>query len=366
MNPTRPSVYFLILSIMLIGLPVLGVWWHGADVTAYFEFPPRTRFVEHAPFSWPAFVLVATQAVVALALIGYLLSGRRSVRHNGAGDAPGELPWWGWLAGAWLALVWLLAWTRFAWFAPLQEHTFAPLWTGYIVFVNALTYRAKGRCLLTHQPLFLLTLFPVSSVFWWYFEYLNRFVQNWYYLGIAEWSAWRYTWQASISFATVLPAVVSTEQWLKSFAWLNQPRRKPRPRLGSGNLWAWAGLLIAAAGLLGIGTWPNQLYPLVWVAPLLLVLALQQLSGQRSYLAPLRTGDYRIIYLPALSALVCGVLWELWNAHSLAQWRYAIPYVHRFQVFEMPLLGYTGYLPFGLECAVIADIVRRRLDDAPG
>jgi TRAP-type mannitol/chloroaromatic compound transport system substrate-binding protein len=26
--------------------------------------------------------------------------------------------------------------------------------------------------------------------------------------------------------------------------------------------------------------------------------------------------------------------------------------VARWPVFEMPLLGYTGYLPFGLECAL--------------
>jgi hypothetical protein len=31
----------------------------------------------------------------------------------------------------------------------------------------------------------------------------------------------------------------------------------------------------------------------------------------------------------------------------------------------MPLLGHAGYLPFGLECAVIADIVRRTLRSAP-
>jgi hypothetical protein len=31
--------------------------------------------------------------------------------------------------------------------------------------------------------------------------------------------------------------------------------------------------------------------------------------------------------------------------------------VHRFEIFEMPVLGYAGYLPFGLECAVVADLL---------
>ena len=37
-----------------------------------------------------------------------------------------------------------------------------------------------------------------------------------------------------------------------------------------------------------------------------------------------------------------------------------MPYVHRFQIFEMPLLGYAGYLPFGVECEVIAELFLRR------
>jgi hypothetical protein len=59
----------------------------------------------------------------------------------------------------------------------------------------------------------------------------------------------------------------------------------------------------------------------------------------------------------ALAALICGFFWEMWNFYSLAKWKYSIPFVHRFEIFEMPLLGYAGYLPFGLECMVIADLI---------
>jgi hypothetical protein len=58
-----------------------------------------------------------------------------------------------------------------------------------------------------------------------------------------------------------------------------------------------------------------------------------------------------------LGALICGFFWEMWNIGSLAQWKYSIPYVHRFEIFAMPLLGYAGYLPFGLECAAVGDLV---------
>jgi hypothetical protein len=47
----------------------------------------------------------------------------------------------------------------------------------------------------------------------------------------------------------------------------------------------------------------------------------------------------------------------MWNVHSLNKWIYSVPYVHRFLVFEMPLLGFAGYLPFGLECAALGGTV---------
>ena len=59
----------------------------------------------------------------------------------------------------------------------------------------------------------------------------------------------------------------------------------------------------------------------------------------------------------ALAALVCGFFWEMWNYFSLARWTYSVPLVQRFQLFEMPLLGYAGYLPFGLVCAIIGDAI---------
>jgi hypothetical protein len=53
--------------------------------------------------------------------------------------------------------------------------------------------------------------------------------------------------------------------------------------------------------------------------------------------------------------LLCGFWWELWNANSLVHWEYSIPYVHALKIFEMPILGYSGYLPFGLTCLAITE-----------
>jgi hypothetical protein len=130
--------------------------------------------------------------------------------------------------------------------------------------------------------------------------------------------------------------------------------RLPRPRVA-----ATAGLLLSAAGLAGLGVRPDLFFPLVWVSPVLIVVSIQTLRGRPHVLSGIAHGDWRRPVAAAAAALVCGFFWEMWNANSLAKWEYDIPYVGRFHVFEMPLLGYAGYVPFGLMCSTVAEAVMR-------
>lgn len=356
--PTFPFV-----ATLLLGLPLAGVWVFGADVCAYLEFPPRTRYVEHAPFSWAAFLALA---VLILAVILPFLfkigrarspSAPRNVNGQTTRRVVPTFPWWGRAAVVFCAIFWALAWTRFSWFAPLQLYTFTPLWIGYIVIVNALTFRRTGRCLMTHETSYFLALFALSAAFWWFFEYLNRFVQNWYYVGCDHFTPLQYFVMATLPFSSVLPAILSTEELLECHprccAGLEQmlPLRPSKRN-------ALVALLTSIIGLFCIGLFPNQLFPLLWLAPLLLISALHTLTGRQPFFPELEHGDWRRVFRFCLAALVCGFFWEMWNSLSLAKWIYTVPYVHRFQLFEMPLLGYAGYLPFGLECAVIAQLIR--------
>jgi len=353
---SSPLLLLPALALLLVGLPLAGAWLDGQPLAPYLQFPPTTRAAQHASFTWPAFAVVA--ALVAAAVAPFLYRLLRPAGRTATPPARRPMPWWGWAGLALLAVSWLLAWTRFESMAPLQRHTFTPLWLGYVVLVNALTWRRTGHCLLRDRPLRLLALFPLSAVFWWFFEFLNRFVQNWYYVGGEALGPWQYFWQATLPFSTVLPAVLSTRDLLASY---------PRLYAGLGDAWrirpaapralALAALLAGGTALACIGVWPRLLYPLVWVAPLILLLALEALVGRPTILAPIARGDWREPWLAALAALVCGLFWELWNAGSLARWEYAIPHVHRFEVFAMPLLGFAGYLPFGLQCLAAARLL---------
>jgi len=84
---------------------------------------------------------------------------------------------------------------------------------------------------------------------------------------------------------------------------------------------------------------------------------LQILSGEFHVFSDTVKGDWVFVVSSAMAALLCGCFWEMWNYYSLAKWEYSVPFVHRFKIFEMPILGYAGYIPFGLECAAIGNIL---------
>jgi hypothetical protein len=165
----------------------------------------------------------------------------------------------------------------------------------------------------------------------------------------------------------VLPAVLSTRQYLLGAAGLRRVCAGAGPiRFAHPAPAAAGGLLLGAVGLAGIGIWPNYLFPLLWISPLLIIVCLQTLMGERHILSEMAAGDWHGAVAAALAALVCGAAWEMWNYFSLAKWEYSIPLVHRFLIFEMPLLGYAGYLPFGLECLVIGDMLGQLFERGQG
>jgi len=351
---------FIILTAMLLGTPLLGVSLAGYPVLRFLEFPPKTRYVQHAPFSWFAFA--AYSLSILAVVIPLIISGLRShPNQSTAASSRKTFPWWGWLGLLSGLISWILAWTRLPWFAEFQPHTFSPLWFSFILVINAICYRQTGSCLMTDRPGYFLLLFPTSAAFWWFFEYSNRFVQNWYYMG-PDFSPQEYFWYATLPFSTVLPAVLSTRQWFFSFRCLRQRYGNfvsftlpyPRP-LASGIL------LISAMGLAAIGVWPNYLFPLLWVSPLLIIVSLQILMKEQNIIDQMCAGHWGFAVSSALAALFCGGFWEMWNYFSLAKWEYSIPFVHRFLIFEMPLLGYAGYLPFGLECTVVGGMLEKML-----
>jgi hypothetical protein len=348
---------FTLSIIPVIGLPLVGLLVSGRSIIPYLEFPPLTRYINPAPFAWPVFCFYVLLIAVLLSPFFFRFLRLRQGPSPKPLASAGKLPWWGFAGLLFGLLAWVLAWTRFAVFQRIQAHTFTPLWLAYILVINALAYKQTGHCLMLSQPVHFGLLFPLSALFWWLFEFLNRFVQNWYYSG-AEFGPWEYFWYATLPFATVLPAVIGTREWLSSFTWPEKYFKNfIRITVTSPRRCALIALIAASAGLFLLGIFPHYLFALLWISPLIIMVSWQALFKEKHLFSNMAQADWVLIVTSALAALICGFFWEMWNFYSLAKWKYQIPFVQRFNIFEMPILGYAGYLPFGLECTLIADLI---------
>ena len=261
-----------------------------------------------------------------------------------------------WLGLVLIALMWPLNW-----FLPglRTMYLFFPLWLGYVLTVDGLVQRRRGTSLFSRAGAAdTVMLFLISAVSWWLFEAVNLILQNWHYLGRELIGDVAYALFASVAFSVVMPAVFASAELVRSTRWVERFRRGPRIPPNRRNL-----LILFAIGVLmlvlSLG-FPRVFFPLIWGALYLILDPLNALLGRDSLLDWLRHGDWRPVASLAAGALLTGFFWELWNYFSYPKWVYEIPGVGFLHIFEMPLLGYLGYLPFGLELFALYALLRWR------
>lgn len=243
-----------------------------------------------------------------------------------------------------LAFWWPVAWLGSGW---LSRHSFFPLWLGFILALDGLIERRTRTSLLARSRRKFLLLFALSAPFWWYFEWVNRFVDNWHYVQPQPLSTLGFVVSATLPFATVIPAVLEMSELFASFRVGERlpspgPLRLDRPRL----------VLVAALGWLSLALTillPRYFFPFAWTSLFLILEPVNVALGQRSIGWFAAHARWEAIWNVSLATLATGFFWEMWNYYSLPKWYYSIPGVGFWHIFEMPLLGFGGYLPFGLE-----------------
>ena len=337
-----------------IGGPLAGARLAGRDLGALLEFPPRTEPWDQPGFSWAAWLAMAVPlGAIAAGFVGSVLRATAVP----TGPPARRFPGWGWGSVLFLGVAWAVAWARLDWLSDIQRHTFTPLWIGFVLVVNALAFRRAGRCLLAERPAFLGALAILSAGFWWMFEILNRVAGNWHYRGIGGMGDVEYFILATVPFMTVLPAVASSWELLGTYPRLRHLALPPVAADGP----ALPGVLLVAglAGLVLVGAWPEVAFPFVWLGPAFVLLGLDGLLSDGGFMGDVRARDWSRLVIPGLAALLCGAWWEMWNARSLAGWEYTVPYVDRFDIFAMPVLGYAGYVPFGVTCALVINLAAK-------
>ncbi len=243
-----------------------------------------------------------------------------------------------------IAVAWPLAWSHLR---PYSDYTFFPLWLGYILTVDGLVQRRTSTSLLHRDPRRWVLLFVASVPLWWLFEGLNSSVNNWKYELPRDPARWEYVALASLSFSTVVPAVFETAELYRSFPAFNRRRHWLRIAPSRTGL-----LVIVAAGVVMSVTtflFPRQAYPLVWLGLFFILDPLNQILGTNSISGQVARRRWDTVWVLWAAGLTCGFFWEMWNIYSMPKWTYQIPYIEGPRLFEMPLPGYSGYLPFALE-----------------
>lgn len=233
-------------------------------------------------------------------------------------------------------------------FTPLQ-------WTGLILFLDGVVKARRGWSLLSDYPLefFLLAVISIGS--WVVFEGYNVLLHNWHYVGLPDNMVLRYIGYAW-AFATISPGMFLIYDVIESFLPGEDP--ETHPRLPDAVFYAF--VIFGAACLVAPVIWPSTwMTPLVWMGFAFLLDPINGRLGERSILTEFFTGHTRSMPLFFLAGFVAGVFWEFWNYWATTKWIYDVPYVGDIKVFEMPVLGFLGFMPFIIESFAIYVFVRR-------
>src|SRR6185437_12802429 len=303
-----------------------------------FKFPPTA--LRYRPMAPPrdhaiatSFGLAITALTLAWLLVGYFRSRRRR-----------PFPAHGWLGLVALVIAEVL---MFRGIAPVSTF-FTPIaWSAWILVADAAVLALTNRSRLNDAPIVLVRMVALSIPLWLIFEAYNLRLRNWTYVGVpAGWlGIFGYVW----SFATITPAIFETSDLVQAILppLPGKPWKIPR---GAENALMVCGALCLIVPLVLPRDIASYLFVLVWLGFLFLLDPINRRLGLPSFLGDLSEGFRQRACGFFLAGWICGWLWEFWNYWAGAKWLYIFPILRHHKVFEMPIPGYFGFLPFALEC----------------
>ncbi len=270
----------------------------------------------------------------------------------------GMLKWYGYLG---LALLMLANINFILVIQPLAEWYIPIVWFGYIMFIDSIVYYMKGRSLMSNHAKEFAFMALVSVPFWLIFEIYNVFTNNWTYIN--------YIWYVHIvDFTTIMPAVLETFTLVMAlevfsgikleFPSLSRKRRDRSPK---------SHVYLAAMPLMILGVIavflplfaPYVGFPFVWIGLFLLLDPINYILGRDSIVLWCSRGKGNRMLQLFFAGIIMGLFWEFWNYMAYPKWIYNIPLgMPMLKLFEMPLVGYLGYLPFALDVYLFYELSR--------
>lgn len=244
------------------------------------------------------------------------------------------------------------------WFTPV-------MWTGYILFLDALIFKLKGNSLIKNRTGQFLFMLPFSIGCWLLFEAYNLHLQNWHYFGLPEDTFQRYLGYAW-AFATIWPGVLLTYEVVHHwnfFSGIKLPAFQFRKSVLQFILMI--GLVLLIVPIFVPQETAAYLFGPVWIGFVFFLDPINYFLRGKSLFGELESGRIDKVLSLFLAGAICGLLWEFWNYWATAKWIYTVPFLQEPKIFEMPLFGFLGFLPFAVEIYVMWQLAVRVLKFEP-
>ena len=259
----------------------------------------------------------------------------------------------------------------------------ALVWIGYLILLEGLLTLMNGASPARRRPHHFLLLFLASIFVWGAFDMINfnLDMRAWIYIGIPgtpgiPGDLFDRAMGYFLAFGAVVPGMLLSGQVLmdlKVFDWARRgktPKADGHARPNNGfrmPTWVlWLSLSIGAGmvALVIIAATPVTNYVL-WTSLVFLLDPINYWLGRPSMFGDWERGWFGRTLAACAGGLICGLLWEFWNYWALTKWTYHLPFLgvtEQYKYFEMPLVGLLGFIPFGVECWVMWQMIRIPLD----
>ncbi len=246
---------------------------------------------------------------------------------------------------------------------PFAEWYIPIVWYGFILFVDSLVYRVKKKSLISSYPKEFVFILVISVPFWLIFEVYNLFTHSWYYVN--------YLWYVHLAnFTIILPAILETVSLVGALEIgknLDRKRRTLLIKLYSGldSRSSFAAIwLLVPIGALAV-LLPFVVPAAIGVAAMFIGLfllfdPLNYIMRKPSIMQKIASGKRSVVLQLILAGLIVGFFWELFNYMAYPKWIYTLSpaFMPNLKLFQMPVLGYLGYIPFAAEALAFYVFVR--------
>jgi len=345
-----PLIIVIALSLLL---PFLGAALGGAPFNELLRLPLTHRPWDPLPPD-PTITLAANllAACLIIALVVLVWPRQRGNPQWTAPEGPPADRHRG-LRNAWPGIFALIV-AVIAQDGGAVQTTIALVTLALTLFAAADTERRTGNSLIRQRRGYFFTLFPASVVAGWTFYWLNLYLGLWVYPAATE--TVPFVLGKSLDYAVLLPAVLVIRQWLASFPNLLALTSRALPLPGTATPQeGWILLGLGSIALLGAGLWPDWLYPLTLLSPLLLAFAIAELRGRPTLFAGLGRGDWSRLLLPAAATLLVGLVGQAGNRLLGPAWVIDLPQLGGPALLGLPLPAWLLVATLGLLGVWIAD-----------